>query len=341
MKLIVIQLLVCCFFLEGFGQVSGKFVNKSGLPVAFANTTILKSSDSSFVSATTANDSGIFRIEKILPGKYILRFTAVGYLKWDSPVFELSTLSAGKEFGILTMLQQDKQLDEVVVRAARPPYQQRPDGIVVNVESSLMSKGSSALQVLERSPGVIIDYRNNSIALNGKNGVTVMINGKTMRIPLEQLVQMLNGMSADNIEKIELLTTPGARYDAEGSAGIINIILKKNKRQGTNGSLSVTGGYGWGEKAAASLNIAHNSKQVDLYGSYSYLHDKTYSDIFITSSQNMPLLGGNIEVLVWDTTHALQNNHDATAGIDIRLHPKLTVGANLNWSSNTRSSISE
>jgi len=338
MKIIVIQLIVCCFFLEGFGQVSGKFVNKSGLPVAFANATILRSSDSSLVKSTTANDSGTFRMENMLQGKYFLRFTAVGYQNWDSPAFELSSLSAGKEFGTLTMFQTEKQLEEVVVRAAKPLYQQKPDGIVVNVESSLVSKGSSALQVLERSPGVIIDYRNNSIALNGKNGVTVMINGKTMRIPLEQLVQMLNGMSADNIDKIELLTTPGARYDAEGSAGIINIVLKKNKKQGTNGSVSVTGGYGWGEKGAASFNIAHNSKQVDLYGSYSYLHDKTYSDIYITSAQDMQLMGGKMEVLVWDTTHALQNNHDATAGIDIRLNPKLAVGANLNWSSNTRSS---
>jgi hypothetical protein len=325
--------------LKALGQVSGKFVNKTGSPVAFANASILRSSDSSFVKATTANDSGSFRMENLLPGKYFLRFTAVGYQNWDSPVFEFSSSSVSKEFGTLTMLQQEKQLDEVVVKATKPLYQQKPEGIVVNVESSLLSKGSSALQVLERSPGVIIDYRNNSIALNGKNGVTVMINGKTMRIPLEQLVQMLNGMSADNIDKIELLTTPGARYDAEGSAGIINIILKKNKKQGTNGSVSVTGGYGWGEKAAASFNIAHNGKQVDLYGSYTYLHDKTYSDIFITSAQDMPLLGGKMEVLVWDTTHALQNNHDVNAGIDIRVDPKLTIGANLNLTSNTRSSI--
>src|SRR4051812_12426474 len=86
------------------------------------------------------------------------------------------------------------RLASVEIRAARPVFQQRPDGLVVNVENSPLSKGSSALEILERSPGVLIDHRNNSIALNGKNGVSVMINGKLMRMSVEQLVILLGTM---------------------------------------------------------------------------------------------------------------------------------------------------
>ena len=220
---------------------------------------------------------------------------------------------------------------EAVVRMQRPVLQQVTGGTVINVQNSLMTKGSSALEVLTRSPGVTLDYQNNSIALNGKNGVSVMLDGKLIRLSTTQLFALLQGISADDIDKIELLTTPPANYDAEGSGGIINIVLKKNKRLGTSGSVSLTGGYGWREKATGSVNVTHNGKKIDFYGSYTFSHDRTYSRMFITSSQDMPMLGGPMNVLVWDTTSRTQNNQNASAGLDIRLNPKTTIGASLNW----------
>ena len=223
------------------------------------------------------------------------------------------------------------RMAEAIVRAQRPVLQQVTGGTVINVQNSLLSKGSSALEVLTRSPGVTLDYQNNSIALNGKNDVSVMLDGKLLRLSMTQLFALLQGISADDIDKIELLTTPPANYDAEGSGGIINIVLKKSKRLGTSGSLSLTGGYGWREKATGSVNVAHNGKAIDIYGSYTFSHDNTYSRMFITSSQIMPMLGGPMNVLVWDTTSRIQNNQNASAGLDIRLNPKTTLGANLNW----------
>src|SRR5277367_1287598 len=99
-----------------------------------------------------------------------------------------------------------RQFDSIVVRGQKALFQQQPFGTVVNVGSSVLTKGSTALQVLERSPGVTIDHRYNSIALNGKSGVTVMLNGKAMHLSIDQVVALLNGMSADDIEKIELMT---------------------------------------------------------------------------------------------------------------------------------------
>ncbi|MDO6429114.1 outer membrane beta-barrel family protein [Flavitalea sp. BT771] len=225
-------------------------------------------------------------------------------------------------------------LKEAVIRGRKPLVQQRPDGIVVNVENSIMTKGSSALEVLERSAGIIIDRRNNNIFLNGKDGVMVMFDGKLMRMPLSQVITLLQGMSADDIEKIELLTTPPSKYDADGSAGLINIVLKKNKRRGTHGNLSVTGGYGWREKSTASLNLAHNTQRSNLYGTYSFSHDRTYTNVYITGTNDFPVLGGMLDVLFLDTTRTTQNNHNFTAGWERRISPKTSIGASLIYSIN-------
>ena len=289
------------------------------------------------LKATTTDSTGAFNMNNIQPGNYILRISNIGYNAWNSPPFNL--MSGHKDWGVRILAEDSRQLGEVVVRAEKPPFQQRPDGTVVNVENSIMTKGSSALEVLERSPGVVIDHRNNSIDLNGKSGVVVMINGKATHMSVEQVVALLNGMSADDIEKIELLTTPTARYDADGSAGVINIVLKKNKKLGTNGTLSLTGGYGKGEKGTGSISLSHNTAKTNLYGSYTFSHDRTYSDMFIISDQNMPILGGQLEVLVWDTTWRNQNNHDANIGLDIKLSPKTTIGGNVTYNNslgNTR-----
>jgi hypothetical protein len=232
-------------------------------------------------------------------------------------------------------LKDTNTLKEAVITGKKPLVQQRPDGIVVNVESSIMTKGSSVLEVLQRSPGVIIDRRNNNIFLNGKDGVMVMLNGKLMRMSIAEVITLLQGMSGDDIEKIELLSTPPARYDAEGSAGLINIVLKKNRRRGTNGNLSVTGGYGWKEKGTASMNLAHNGKDMDLYGSYTFSHDRTRTSMYIPGTNDFPMLGGPIEVLFMDTTRATQNNHNLTVGWEARLGPRTTVGASLIYGSNS------
>lgn len=331
MKHLLFSLLSILLLQHVRGQVSGKLTTAGGQPLISANVLLLKAPDSALVKATVTNEKGDYHLDNIGQGTYLLRISSVGYLTWESPLFELTVAQREKNFGTRVLQETSKQLGEVVVRADKPPFRQQADGTVVNVESSLLSKGSSALEVLERSPGVMIDHRNNSIALDGKNGVTVMIDGKTMHLPIEQVFSLLNGMSADDLEKIELLTTPPARYDADGSAGLINIVLKKNKKRGTNGSVSLTGGYGKGEKGTASLHLSHNTEKTNLYGSYTFSHDRTYSDMFITSSQNMPFLGGQMYVLVWDTTKALQNNHDATLGIDHTLNSKTTVGGSINY----------
>ena len=223
------------------------------------------------------------------------------------------------------------QLKAVMVRGAKPLFQQQINGTVVNVGNSILTKGSSVLEVLERSPGVVIDRRSNAISLNGKNGVLVLVNGKQLRMSMDQLVDLLNSMPADNIGKIELLTSPPANYDADGNAGIINIILKKDRKKGTNGSLSVAGGYGYREKGSASLNLAHNSRNIDVYGSYSFSHDRSAMDWHARSTEDLPLIGGATYSDFLSVIKPVSNSHNATLGFDVRLNPRTTVGSSVSY----------
>ncbi|ACU61546.1 outer membrane beta-barrel family protein [Chitinophaga pinensis] len=331
MKRLCLYLLSCCLGPSAIAQISGSFVNTGGQPIPFANVLLLNGTDTTLVKAALTDEKGLYSIASPPAGKYLLRFTGMGFQIWHSPLFDISATRKSQSFGQITIHELSHQLGEVVIQAEKPLFQPQLEGMVVNVQSSLLTKGSSALSILERSPGVMIDYRNNSIALNGKNGVMVMLNGKLIRIPMEQLVHLLNGMSADDIEKIELLTSPSSKYDAEGSAGLINIVLKKDKQQGTNGTLSLTGGYGYGEKATAGIHLSHNTGKLSSYGSYTYSRNRTYSDIYILSYQDMPVFGGRMEVLGYDTTRHLQHNHDASLGIDLKANAKTSLGASVSY----------
>lgn len=320
-----------CFLQHIAGQVTGTVTSPGGLPVPFASISLINSHDSSLIKSAVTDQTGTFSIELNEKGTYTLQVTSAGYQRWVSPVFDITYSPIKKNMGSIVLKEDAKQLQAVVITSDKLPVRQKPEGTIVNVENSLLSKGSSALEVLERSPGVVINRRDNSIELNGKSGVMVMLNGKLMRMSMEQVVTLLNSMSADEIATIELLTTPPVKYDAEGSAGLINIVLKKSKKQGTNGSASVTTGYGQTEKGTASLNISHHVKNINLSGSYTFSHNRPYTNMFVESSQNMPFLGGDVAVTGWFNNRARSNNHDASLGVEVTPGTKTVFGANISY----------
>ncbi|WP_439583583.1 TonB-dependent receptor domain-containing protein [Dyadobacter bucti] len=319
-------------------QVSGRLVTNAGAPVPFANVLLRDTRDSANLAGAATTETGEFRIENTRSGHYMLRLSSLGYVTRELPAFELTSVQNRKDFGDIILEEEAGQLQEVYVRAAKPMFQQEIDRTVINVESNVLSKGSSALEILQRSPGVIIDERTNGIALNGKNGVMVMINGKMMRIPVEQLLAMLNGMSANDIEKIELITTPPAGYDADGSGGLINIVMKKDKKPGTNGSLSLTAGHGWGEKATGSGTIGHHTGKIDLYGSYTFSRDRSRSNFSAHGSEIAAIVGGPATFEFRNVYKPLRNNHNLSGGIDAQLSPKITVGGNIGYINSRTSS---
>ena len=160
--------------------------------------------------------------------------------------------------------------------------------------------------------------------MGGKEGVMVMINGKESRMPVAAAIEMLNGMSAENVQKIELITTPPSKYEAEGNAGIINIVLKKDDDFGTNGNFTLGAGIGVDGKLNGSLMLKHHVKKVNYFGSYSYSYDNSYQ---VISMYRMVNQGGTIKETQSDSyREPVTIFHNYRLGLDYTISSKTTLG---------------
>ena len=222
------------------GTLSGKLQDTKGAAIGFANVAVLRTSDSVAVTGAITDAAGSFAIKTPATGRYLLRVSLIGYANTNTPPFEVTDENSSKDFGTLTLKENTKQLAEVKVQALRPTIVTHPDKMVVSVEGTALTAGNTAYDVLAKSPGVFVDQDGN-IQLNGKSGVRIMLDGKLTYLSGKELQTMLQGMSAENLKDLEIITNPSSKYDAEGTAGIININLKKNDLTGINGS--VYGGF--------------------------------------------------------------------------------------------------
>src|SRR5215211_3233809 len=236
----LLLILVCCItneLLAQGGALVGRIQDEKGASVPYANVGLIKQNDSSLASGIVADSAGRFSLPTPAPGNYFLRFTTIGFTGKSTNIFEVPSTNFSKDFGSIILQQETKALKDVTITALRPTITQLPDRMVVSVEGTAMAAGSTAYQVLAKAPGVFIDAEGN-IQLNGRRGITVMIDGKLTYLSARDLRTLLEGMSAENVKNIEIITNPSAKYDAEGTAGILNINLKKNTQQGINGSIS-------------------------------------------------------------------------------------------------------
>jgi outer membrane receptor protein involved in Fe transport len=335
-RAIIINTLLLICVQHAFAQVSGRVVNEANEPVPFATVQLLLEADSTPVAGILTDDTGNFRIDKVKPGTMIAVVRSVGYQAQYLSAFTIANEATPSDIGKITLASDVQQLQEVSVTAQRALTEQSQEGTIMNVERSVMSQGSSVLQILERAPGVTMDAQRGGIMLNGKEGVLILINGKPMRMPIDQVFSILSGTSGNNVSRIELLTTPPAGYDADGSGGVINIILKKNTTDGTNGSLSAGSGFGYREKANVSINLNHARGASNIYGSYTFSHDRNIGYFYAVGSEQEPLLGGHAQSEFLSTSRPNQNNHNASIGIDRQLTSRTGIAASVNYT-NTRS----
>ncbi len=266
------QLLVLIFSLfnyTAFAQIQGAVRDSANQPVSYANILLLNPTDSTIVSGVMASEEGTYSITNFKPGTYIIGVSMIGYKPGWSEPFVIQTPNDHFHNDPIYVERENHQVQDVNVVARKPIYELKIDRMIVNVENSITASGSTVLEVLEKSPGVIVDRQNDNISLAGKSGVMVIINGKQNRMPIAAAMQLLNGMNADNVKHIEIITTPPAKYDAEGDAGIINIVLKKSEDFGTNGSFTLGAGISEREKMNASLNLNHHVNKINFFGTYS------------------------------------------------------------------------
>lgn len=271
MKIQIFNLFFLCSTICSVGQVSIKGrIKDQRQNLSFATVALLNA-DSSTIKTVAADGDGEFIFENLAPGSYLVSSSVVGYSKFISEKISVESMSITLPDVILK--EATTELNVVTVKAKKPLFEQKIDRLVVNVQSSITSSGNTVLDVLQKSPGIVVNRQNNTVTMNGKSGVKVMINGKIIELPLDVVIQMLDGMSSSNVEKIELITSPPAKYDAEGNAGIIHIVMKGTADLGTNGSYGVTLGYKWAEQLGGNFNLNHRGKGFAFFIDYSILRN--------------------------------------------------------------------
>ena len=227
------------------GMIKGK-ADKTALP--FVNIVLKTEKDSAFVTGTVSNEEGRFTLTNIKSGNYVLQFSYTGFASKSQPVL-VGTLSSFLDLGTIELQQDAKQLQEVVVSSKQDDVSNKMDKKTYSVASNISQSGGSVLQTLKNLPGVTTS-QDGKVELRGSDKVAILIDGKQTALTGFGSQTGLDNIPASAIERIEIINNPSAKYDANGNAGIINIIYKKNKQQGFNGKVGFTTGVGalWQKK---------------------------------------------------------------------------------------------
>ncbi len=217
--------------------IEGAIIDMSSKPLAFASVSLLNATDSTLVKIAVTDDTGGYVFTGIPYGRFFISASAVNVIVPSSAVYELSTTHSTIHVAALKAEMSAATLAGVTVVSKKPLVEQKFDRMVVNVDASVTNIGATALEVLEKSPGVVID-KDGTIGLKGKQGVLVMIDGKPSYLGDADLANLLSSLNATQLCQIEIMTNPSAKYDASGNAGVITVKTKKNTIQGLNGSIS-------------------------------------------------------------------------------------------------------
>jgi iron complex outermembrane receptor protein len=306
------------------GKVSGSLQDEQGKPMDYATVSLLRAKDSSVVKGALSNDAGLYIFEHVNTGNYIIKSTAVGFEKATSQVFSLSESLPGFTVPLLKMKPASSTLNTVTVTSSKPLIERKVDRTVMNVENSILAAGNSAMDILERAPGVSVD-KDDNISIKGKQGVTVMINDKLTYLSAAQLATLLRSTDGTTISSIEIITNPSAKYDASGNSGIINIKLKKNKQIGTNGSVTVGTGYGAYWKDNETLSLNHKEGNLNVFGSFSHNDNKRSQDIGL--KRVITDASGNVtDFNQYTNMPQVNHNNSYRLGADYDLSSKNTIG---------------
>jgi len=220
--------------------IAGKVMDESKNPVPYANVALYDQTGETVISGTTTKESGRFFL-KTKPGQYVVKIT---FLSYEEKVISDVTVAADElnPLGPIVLKEAGTQLDEVVVQAEKSQMQLKLDKRVFVVGTDLSNTGANAAELLENVPSLSVDIEGN-VSLRGSENVRILIDGKPSALLGGGSNDALRSLQSSAVEQVEVITNPSARYDAEGEVGIINIVLKKEKKKGVNGSIDVSAGY--------------------------------------------------------------------------------------------------
>ena len=302
--------------------ISGIVKDQQGKGVEKTTVSLLKIKDSSVVKLSVTDNDGKFAFHTDA-GQYLVSASHVAYTPLYSKPVEVSA-SSTVSVGELNMIKKESSLKGVTVTSQKPMVEVKADKMIVNVEGTINAVGNDALELLRKSPGVMVD-KDDNLSLSGKNGVQVYIDGKPSPLSGADLANYLKSMQSSQIEAIELITNPSAKYEAAGNAGIINIKLKKNKSFGTNGSVNAGYNIGTYAKYNGGFSLNHRNSKINVFGNYNYNQAlNTMKFVFYREQGDS----------VFDQSNRMKfhnkGGHNFKTGIDYFVNSKTTIGAIIN-----------
>ncbi|WP_262915085.1 outer membrane beta-barrel protein [Niabella ginsengisoli] len=323
MRFLVLALGLFVFQNLSAQKIEGSVKDVDGKGLTAATVSLLNGKDSSIVKLNATDKDGVYIFEHIAPGYYMLMASAVGFDKAYSGTFDYA--GDDKKLADIQMAASATEMSAVVVTAKKPLIEVKSDKMIVNVEGTINATGNDALELLRKSPGVLVD-KDDNLSMAGKNGVRVYIDGKPSPLRGTDLANYLKSTQSSSVEAIELITNPSAKYEAEGNAGIINIRLKKNKSYGLNGS--VNAGYSVAKYAKydGGINLNYRVEKVNLFGNYNHNQGLRYNNLGLYREQ-----ADSVFDQFANQVNDLKS-HNFKAGLDYFINDKNTLGVLVNGS---------
>lgn len=309
------------------GQLSGRLVttqDSKTQAVPFASIGLFRTRDSSAAGGGLTDEKGYFTISNLAPGSYYALIQSMGYAQKTLPRLIITPDRNIVDVGTIAVKQTTRQLAEVVVQGERPAYEYTLDRKIINADQLPIAQGGSAIDILQNVPSVTVDV-DGALSLRGSGNVIVLIDGKPSGLTGLDRQAVLDQIPASNIDRIEVITNPSSKFDADGGAGIINIVLKKEQATGFNGTVQLN--VGTRDKYNGSINVNARFKKLNLFGSYNFRADRRFQ-YRISDRQN--LFTDSVSYLI-QRNDAIRRrvNNNLRLGVDYALteHDNMTVSA--------------
>jgi len=262
------------------GKISGTVIDGNTKTIESATITLQRAKDSSVVKMSAADKTGHFEFTGVGEGTYFVSISAVGHQKGFSPTIDINSASQVITLKTIELVPAAKSMGAVTVTARKPLIEQKIDRTIVNVEAAATNVGTTALEVLEKSPGINVD-KDGNISLKGKQGVQVYVDGRPTYLSGSDLVNMLSGLNSNQLDQIEIMTNPPAKFEASGNSGIINIKTKKTKQVGYSGSISSTYSQGRYPKITNGFNFNYRKNKVNFFANLGQNYRRNFQDLDI------------------------------------------------------------
>lgn len=306
------------------GKVSATLIDeKTGTPVNFASASLLTGSAQAYLKGTQSDENGVVIFQDVPNGTFTLRVTYVGYsdfVKTNIVVSNSSNLNLGK----LVLKPSGELLSEVVIEGRAPAMQIGIDRKIFNVGESLVSAGGTATDLLANVPTLQVD-QDGTVSLRGSN-VKILIDGKESAMAGNDVTALLQSLPANSIDKVEIITNPSSKYDAEGQTGIVNIVLKKNIRTGLNGAVNTSAGSY--DNYMAGLTLNYRDKKFNYFGSYNF----NRRNMVGSGKVDNTFLDNNSRIYNESESSRKGNGHNIKAGVDYNITDRTTLGLSGNMS---------